>query len=119
MTSGPVDLRNLWTRDEEETARNLYERGVAVVDVVDTVNKLYRRGRSVVAMRRHMHELKAVWGRLCSAEERAEQRRAFQKQAWGRKGVDRMHSMRTAAERSPWHPLNDPKPKWLQRRYAQ
>lgn len=90
-----------WSSAEEATATNLYEHGVHAREIANTLNQLYRKGRSPESVRHRMNLLGVIWGcRSADSEVRA-QCAVFAKSARVRAEAI------AAAERAPYHPLKD------------
>lgn len=89
-----------WSADEDATATNLWETGVMAIDVCETLNQLYRTGRTKGAVRARMHALGVAWAsrRIGCADPVVDRIRRSQATR---------AEMRAAEMRAPWHPLHD------------
>lgn len=107
LSSGVV---NIWLPEETATARNLFERGVCAADIAQTVNAIYKRGRTDQAIGSHMNRIGARFGSALQPDEIAADpdiRRRMRLSVRGRGGAEARAETYAEDERHVWHPLHD------------
>lgn len=102
-----------WSDEETTVAKNMWERGVYSGEIAETLNRLFRKGRTGNAVMGRMHKIGAVYAsriepdEAAAAAERATGATAAMLRAASRGGMKRAEIMAAVARPQPWHPLHD------------
>lgn len=99
-----------WSPEETKIAVNLYEQGAQNEDIAQTLNRLFKTGRTSTGVRAKMHMMGAKWG--CMADAAALDPRMVRKHEIAAEG-GRSRALQFDNRPEPWHPARDPKPMWL------
>lgn len=101
-----------WSAEETTIARNLWERGVYSGEIAETVNRMFRKGRTGNSVMGRMHKIGAVYASRVEPDEaeeyasRATGATAAMLRAASRGGAAKAE-MLAAQARAPYHPLHD------------